>query len=73
MTVASSATAIAMPIPSALISTMSANANEAATTTTMSAADVTIRPLRSIPPATASTLSPVRSQTSFIRVSRKTS
>ena len=39
----------------------------------MSAADETIRPLRSMPPATASTLSPVRSQTSFIRVSRKTS
>ena len=48
-TVASSATAIAIPMPSALISTMSANANEPATTTTMSAAEVTIRPLRSMP------------------------
>ena len=48
-TVASRATAIAIPIPSALISTMSANANEAATTTTISAAEVTIRPLRSSP------------------------
>ena len=73
MTVASSATAIAMPMPSALIRTMSANANDPATSTTISAADVTIRPLRSIPPATASTLSPVRSQTSFIRDSRNTS
>ena len=72
-TVASSATASAIPSPSALISTMSANANEAATTTTISAAEVTIRPLRSRPRATASWLSPVRSQTSFIRDSRKTS
>ena len=61
------------PIPSALIRTMSAKANEPATTTTISAAEVTIRPLRSRPRATASVLSPVRSQTSFIRVSRKTS
>ncbi len=34
-TVASSATAIAMPSPSALISTMSANAKDPATTTTI--------------------------------------
>ena len=61
------------PSPSALMRTMSAKANEPATTTTMSAADVTIRPLRSRPRATASVLSPVRSQTSFIRDSRKTS
>ena len=53
--------------------TMSANAKEPATSTTMSAADVTIRPLRSRPRATASVLSPVRSQTSFIRDRRKTS
>ena len=48
-TVASSATAIATPRPSALIRTISANANEDATTTTMMAAEVTIRPLRSRP------------------------
>ena len=61
------------PSPSALISTMSAKANEPATTTTISAAELTIRPLRSRPRATASVLSPVRSQASFIRVSRNTS
>jgi hypothetical protein len=72
-TVASRATAIATPSPSALISTMSANANEPATTTTIRAADVTIRPLRSRPRATASVLSPVASQTSFMRLSRNTS
>jgi hypothetical protein len=43
------------------MSTMSAKANEPATTTTMSAAELTIRPLRSRPRATASVLSPVRS------------
>ena len=37
------------PSPRALIRTMSANANEPATTTTISAAEVTIRPLRSRP------------------------
>ena len=72
-TVASRATAIATPRPSALISTMSAKANDPATTTTMRAALVTIRPLRSSPRETASVLSPVRSHTSFIRESRKTS
>ena len=64
---------MATPTPSALISTMSANANEPATTTTMSAALVTIRPLRSRPLATASRLSPVRSHASFMRLSRNTS
>ncbi len=72
-TVASRAMAMAMPMPRALIRTMSAKANDRATTTTMRAADVTIRPLRSRPRATASVLSPVRSQTSFIRDRRKTS
>ena len=72
-TVASKATAIATPSPSALIRTMSAKANDPATTTTISAAEVTIRPLRSRPRATASVLSPVVSQTSFIRDRRKTS
>ena len=72
-TVASRATATAIPRPSALISTMSAKANEPATTTTIRAADVTIRPLRSSPKATAAMLSPVRSQVSFMRERRKTS
>src|SRR5205085_1725038 len=62
-----------IPRPSALMSTMSANANEPETTTTISAADVTMRPLRSRPRATASRLSRVRSQASFMRVSRNTS
>ena len=57
-TVASSATAIAIPTPSALISTMSAKANDPATRTTIRAAEVTMRPLRSRPRATASVLSP---------------
>ena len=72
-TVASSATAMAIPSPSALIRTMSAKANEPATRTTIRAADVMIRPLRSRPAATACRLLPVRSQTSFMRVNRKTS
>jgi hypothetical protein len=71
--VASRATAMAMPTPRALIRTMSAKAKEPATTTTIRAAEVTIRPLRSRPAATAVWLSPPRSQTSFIRDSRKTS
>ena len=73
-TVASSATAIAIPIPSALISTMSAKANEPATS------DHDERRRRDDPAAALQAarrrprvLSPVRSQTSFIRERRKTS
>ena len=72
-TVASSATATAMPRPSALMSTTCEKTNEPATMTTMRAALVTIRPLRSSPRATAVRLSAPASNASFMRLSRKTS
>ena len=63
---------MAIPTPSALISTISAKAKDPATSPTMRAAEVTIRPLRSSPQATAPVLSPVRSQAYFIRDRRNT-
>ena len=73
MTVASSATATASPTPIALVMTMEVNAKDSPTTTMISAALVTMRPVRASPKLTARTLSWVASHSSRMRESRKTS
>jgi hypothetical protein len=72
-TVASRATASTVPSPICLMVSIPAAMNPANTTTSSSAAEVTIRPERWSPTATARSLSPVSSQASLIRDSRNTS
>ena len=71
--VASIATAIASPIPMALMITTSARPKARKTVTMMAAAPVMSRPLRSSPDATAAVLSPVRTYSSWIRLTSRTS
>ena len=72
-TVASSTTAMAMPRPTSLMVSSSPAAKPRNTITIRAAAEVTIRPVRCSPRATARSLSPVWSQASLIRESRNTS
>jgi len=72
-TVASSSTARTVASPICLMVSIPAAMNPAYTTTSSSAAEVTIRPERCSPTATARSLSPVWSQASLIRESRNTS
>jgi hypothetical protein len=72
-TVASMRTAAARPNPIALKASSRLPVKAANTTTMISAADVTVRPVRSSPRVTARALEPVRSHSSRIRVIRKTS
>jgi len=62
-----------MPMPNILVEDTWPVANAANTTAISTAADVTIRPVRSRPRATAWVLSPVRSYSSFTRLSMNTS
>ena len=70
---ASSATATARPTPMALVMMMLVKANEPATTTMISAALVTMRPVLVRPKLTAAWLSCVSSHASRMRESRNTS
>jgi len=71
--VASIATASAIPSPMALMMTTSARANAPNTAIMIAAAPVMRRPLFSRPSATARVLSPVRRYSSWIRESSSTS
>ncbi len=72
MSVASIATASAIPIPISLTSTIDEVANAPTATQKRSAAEVTTRPVRSSPSATASRFSRPASWASLIRERRKT-
>ena len=72
MSVASIATARAIPIPTSLTITIDEVANAPTATQKSSAADVTTRPVRSSPSATASRFSSPASCASLIRESRNT-
>ena len=70
--VASIATAAAVPTPSSLMKTIREVAKAPIATQNRSAAAVTIRPVRSSPIATASEFGAPRSRASLIRDSRNT-
>jgi hypothetical protein len=71
--VASISTAIASPNPICFISGIATSRNEAKIATMIVAAEVTTPPVRSSPRATASTVSPLRSHSSRIRLTMNTS
>ena len=70
---ASISTASVRPMPKSLMKVMLLVAKAMNTTAMSSAAAVTIRPVRSRPRATDSSLSPVRSYSSLMRERRNTS
>ena len=70
--VASTATATAVPTPSCLMNTICDVAKAPSATTSSSAAAVTIRPVRWMPSATASSFVAPASRASLMRVSRNT-
>ena len=71
--VASIATAIASPMPIALMITTSARPKAMNTANMIAAAPVISRPVRSSPLATAAVLSPRRTYSSCIRLTSRTS
>jgi len=72
-TVASTSTATAMPRPNSFNWRSTPSTNALKTHTMMSAAAVITRAVTASPSATAEALSPVRSNSSFMRDSRNTS
>lgn len=72
-TVASRAIATAIPRPSILIMGVGSNANPTNTATMIAAADEITRPVLASPVTTLAAASPVRTQSSRTRDSRKTS